>query len=88
MDAIAIVVGSTLHLVVVFVAVLFFLSLSGKRKTIFAYRALLALPIAFLLGRLASLIILSPRPFVVENIQPLIAHVPNNGFPSEHFLLI
>lgn len=54
----------------------------------FAYKALIALPVAFVLGRFASLVISSPRPFVVENIQPLIAHISNNGFPSEHTLLV
>lgn len=28
-----------------------------------------------------------PRPFVVEHVHPLIAHAPDNGFPSDHALL-
>ncbi len=29
-----------------------------------------------------------PRPFVVGHFTPLIPHVPDNGFPSDHALLI
>ena len=88
MDAIIIFFASKLHIGIVLVGVLFCALLSNKRKVFFAYKALIALPVAFVLGRFASLVISSPRPFVVENIQPLIAHIPNNGFPSEHTLLV
>lgn len=88
MDAIIIFFASKLHIGIVLVGVLFCALLSNKRRVIFAYKALIALPVAFVLGRFASLVISSPRPFVVENIQPLIAHIPNNGFPSEHTLLV
>lgn len=43
--------------------------------------------IAFVLGRILSQFIISPRPFVVENIAPLFPHDTGNGFPSEHTLL-
>lgn len=88
MDAIIIFFASKLHIGIVLVGVLFCALLSNKRRVFFAYKALIALPVAFVLGRFASLVISSPRPFVVENIQPLIAHIPNNGFPSEHTLLV
>lgn len=88
MESITVFFASKLHIVIVLAGALFFVLLSKERKIVFAYKALIALPIAFLLGRLANLFISSPRPFVVENIQPLIAHIPNNGFPSEHTLLV
>jgi undecaprenyl-diphosphatase len=88
MDAIIIFFASKLHIGIVLVGVLFCALLSNKRRVFFAYKASIALPVAFVLGRFASLVISSPRPFVVENIQPLIAHIPNNGFPSEHTLLV
>ena len=28
-----------------------------------------------------------PRPFVTDHIRPLLAHAPDNGFPSDHALL-
>ncbi len=49
--------------------------------------SLLTFPLSFILAKLASLIFYNPRPFVVENIQPLIPHGANNGFPSGHTLL-
>lgn len=47
----------------------------------------IAFPLSFIIARIASYFILIPRPFVIENIQPLIAHVADNGFPSDHTLL-
>lgn len=43
--------------------------------------------IALTLDKVLNVIFYSPRPFVVANISPLIPHVANNGFPSEHTLL-
>ncbi len=88
MELITVFFASKLHIGIVLASALFFVLLSKERKIVFAYKALSALPIAFLLGRLANFFISSPRPFVVENIQPLIAHIPDNGFPSEHTLLV
>lgn len=46
--------------------------------------AVLATPTAFALVWVASRITYSSRPFVVNNFTPLISHVANNGFPSDH----
>ena len=40
--------------------------------------------IAFLAGHLYN----NPRPFVVDHFTPLIPHNPDNGFPSDHILMI
>lgn len=48
---------------------------------------LLAFSIDFLLAKLLGFVISSPRPFVTEHVHPLIAHVADNGFPSDHTLL-
>ncbi len=88
MDALTVFIGSKLYIGILIAGILFFVLLSREKKIVLAYRALVALPTAYLLGRLANSLIASPRPFVVENIQPLIAHIPNNGFPSEHTLLV
>ena len=42
---------------------------------------------ALLLARLASGLYYDPRPFVVGNFTPLVAHAADNGFPSDHTLL-
>lgn len=46
----------------------------------------LSLPVAYVLGRIAGLLYSDPRPFVVGHFTPLVAHVADNGFPSEHTL--
>lgn len=43
--------------------------------------------LSLLLALLASQIYFNERPFVVRGIEPLIPHEPDNGFPSNHFLL-
>ncbi len=88
MESVIIFAASKLHTVIVLAGVVFFLCLSKERKILFGYRTFFALPAAFILGRIASLLVSSPRPFVTEHIQPLIAHVADNGFPSEHTLLV
>ncbi len=49
--------------------------------------AIVTLPLALIIGKVAGFIYKNPRPFVVENITPLIPHAANNGFPSDHTLL-
>jgi len=46
--------------------------------------AILAAPTAVALVWVASRIMYSSRPFVVNNFTPLIPHAANNGFPSDH----
>lgn len=50
--------------------------------------AIIALPLSFIISRILSLFIYTNRPFVVEGIKPLISHAANNGFPSDHTLLV
>lgn len=87
-DAITIFFATKIHIGIVLVAISFLLLLPIQKRITLTAKALIALPVAFLSGRLVTLFISSPRPFVVENIQPLIAHIPDNGFPSEHTLLV
>jgi undecaprenyl-diphosphatase len=49
--------------------------------------AILAFPLAYIMALIASHLFYDTRPFVVEHVQPLIPHQPDNGFPSEHTLL-
>lgn len=57
------------------------------RKEIFIF-AVFTLPLTFLLGILANHLYINPRPFVVQNFTPLISHAMDNGFPSDHMLLL
>ncbi len=52
--------------------------------------ALFAIPAALLtyaFGLIGNLLYVDPRPFVIGHFVPLIPHVPDNGFPSDHTLL-
>src|SRR3989344_4144918 len=64
----------------------YFLSLSHRQKHRLFCLALVGLPLAYALARLAGHLWYNPRPFVVEQVLPLVAHVPDNGFPSDHML--
>lgn len=55
-----------------------------KRMTLFAVPAGI---LSYALGLLGNFIYYDPRPFVVGHFTPLIAHLPDNGFPSDHTLL-
>lgn len=47
----------------------------------------ISFPISFVIAKILSHFYYNARPFVTENIKPLIFHAPNNGFPSDHTLL-
>jgi undecaprenyl-diphosphatase len=59
---------------------------SHKRKRI-ALFAVVVLPVTYILGKIIGAFWYDPLPFVENGTTPLIAHVANNGFPSDHMLL-
>lgn len=87
MDWLIVFLATKLHAVVAVAALLvFLLSTQAGRRDLFKV-SLLALPLAFVASRLASLLIERPRPFVDGHMSALIQHAPDNGFPSDHTLL-
>ncbi len=88
MDQIVIFTGTKLHFIIIAIACIYTLVLMIRRDFTLLYKSLIVLPLAFVTGKALGLVINNPRPFVVEGIQPLIEHVPNNGFPSDHMLLV
>ena len=46
-----------------------------------------SLVLSYAVAKAVSHFYYNPRPFVVEHFAPLIAHVADNGFPSDHVLL-
>jgi len=63
-----------------------FLSRRTVRNSILKL-AVFAFPLAYIMALIASSLFYDTRPFVVEHVQPLIPHAPDNGFPSQHTLL-
>ena len=45
------------------------------------------LMLTYVAAKIAKLFYFDPRPFVVGNFAPLIPHIADNGFPSDHTLL-
>jgi len=83
----ALIIFSAKYLFLISVATFIGYGFFTKRKKDFLLFAVLVLPVSFLLGILANHFFYNPRPFVVSNVIPLIAHVADNGFPSDHALL-
>ena len=48
--------------------------------------AVLSLLVAFGIASLGGLLYFDPRPFTVTHTTPLIPHLPDDGFPSDHTL--
>lgn len=82
MDWLIVFLANYLILVIGLLAV--FVGYRVKQQTAFILAVVLAAILAFDLSAIAGAIYYNPRPFVSQNIEPLIAHGPDNGFPSQH----
>lgn len=68
---------------------IFILALKGKQKERKAFLlTLLSIPIAVILVKIIHIFILEPRPFVANDIDPLISHKADTSFPSRHTTLM
>ncbi len=86
MTTLVIFVGVYLFVVspVVVIAYVWYQSREQRGRMVFFL--LLSLALAYAFGLLASALYYNPLPYVVGNFIPIIAHVPDNGFPSHHAL--
>lgn len=57
-----------------------------KQKSIILLSAIF-LPLAYIVAQAIAVFYFDPRPYVVGHFTPLISHIPDNGFPSDHVLL-
>ncbi len=73
---------------IIFVAVQFRLGKSPMGLREFLLAALLIGVVAYLLSKAGNLFINSPRPFLLTGVPPLIPSSTDNGFPSDHTLLL
>ncbi|MBI4028867.1 MAG: phosphatase PAP2 family protein [Candidatus Blackburnbacteria bacterium] len=87
MDILTALSAKYLYLASILLGLLIVFLTKGKRLPTLKL-ALISLPLALFLGKLANRFIQNPRPFAIKNIQPLIPHAPDNGFPSDHTLLV
>lgn len=86
MDTLIIFAAKYLIIVPVLILAWQFWRESRVRGIQFAVITLASFALAFILARTASHLYFDPRPFVVDGIAPLIPHVADNAFPSDHAL--
>ncbi|GAC1421708.1 MAG: undecaprenyl-diphosphatase [Flavisolibacter sp.] len=78
-----------LYLVIFLIAGVFFLRLKKRQDQINMFLFGLACAIvSYLLALLFGQLYFDPRPFVQGHFKPLIVHDAENGFPSDHVLLV
>ena len=77
-----------LFLASIAIAGIYFLKVDKHIQKKIILCATITLPLILLVGMIANHIYQNPRPFVVDHFIPLIPHDPDNGFPSDHTLLV
>lgn len=84
MDSVIIFCAKYLFVVVVLLYVRAFYQASKTDRKALVVALVIAGIIAVILDKAGGKLYYDPRPFVSNNITPLIKHAPDNGFPSEH----
>ena len=87
MDSIIRFVGRYFFLISVVVVVIYWLRAKVSVKISLAWHLIAGGVLAEVLAVIAGHLYYDPRPFVTHHLIPLIAHAPDNGFPSDHALL-
>lgn len=85
-EQIIIFAASKLHIILAVIGVVYFLFANVRQKVTLVVLGATALPLAYLLGKIAGMLWVTQRPFVILGVQPLVEHAADNGFPSEHTL--
>jgi undecaprenyl-diphosphatase len=86
-DSIIRFVGRYFFLISVVVVALYWLRAKVSVKISLAWHLVAGGVLAVVLAVIAGHLYYDPRPFVTHHLVPLIAHAPDNGFPSDHALL-
>jgi undecaprenyl-diphosphatase len=87
MNSIIIFVAKYFIFLSMLVAAIYWLRVPTKEKIALGWRVVVGGAIAEGLAQVAGHLYYDTRPFVSAHIVPLIAHAPDNGFPSDHALL-
>ncbi len=87
MNTLVIFIASYLYLFVLLIAAIFFFTRPKAVMKSMAICGVIIAPLAYIISRISSVLYYDPRPFAVGHFIPLIAHVADNGFPSDHMLL-
>lgn len=87
MDSLIIFGAEYLYLAIVFAALAYIFRQPKELRWKIALCAVIALPLTYIVAKIASAFYYDPRPFVVGQFAPLLPHAADNGFPSDHALL-
>jgi undecaprenyl-diphosphatase len=88
MNTIYIIGAKYLFIVPVLVMLLVFFRASKSLKKQLLIFSILTFGLALIIGKTLNHFIYNSRPFVKNGFSPLIEHAPDNGFPSDHMLLV
>lgn len=77
-----------LYLAATLVAIFYFFKQPREIKERIIILGLVSLPMMYIIAKLVGFLYYGPRPFVENNFAPLIPHADDNGFPSDHTLLL
>lgn len=77
-----------LYLLVGVIALVWFWKLPKEKKKEIIIFSIITLPAIYLVSKIGAWLYFDPRPFVADHFTPLIPHDPDNGFPSDHALLV
>ena len=88
MDFLIIFGAKYLYVIAMAITAVFFWYLAKEKKWSAALFGVIDLAMVYLVGLLAGYVYNNPRPFVSEHSAPLISHAADNGFPSDHTLLV
>jgi len=77
-----------LYLIAVAITAISFWYLTKEKKWSATLFGLIDLVMVYFIGLLAGYLYSNPRPFVSDHVPPLISHAADNGFPSDHTLLV
>ncbi len=88
MDILYIIGAKYLFILPILLGSLLFLNASKSLKKELLIFSIPTLGITLLVGKILNRYIYNSRPFVEGGFSPLIKHAPDNGFPSDHMLLV
>jgi undecaprenyl-diphosphatase len=88
MDNFFIFCAEYLFIAVFFIAGIYFFSLPRKTQIRIVLLGMICGLISYGLALIAGLFYYDPRPFVEGHFKPLIQHDTENGFPSDHVLML
>jgi len=77
-----------LYLVTIGVAISWLLIQTKPKQKEILIIFCICLPLAYIVAKSVGHLWYNPRPFILGHFKPLILHKANNGFPSDHTLLV